>query len=296
MIRPIKVILVAGLIASTLTGVTYAATRAVPDDAKVTIQNTTAAELPGDRAALDAALTAPSPVKYKVLVIDAVDGEDKTTYLDRVAENWGQPAADTLLLVVFTQDNYDIRFYMGANFRARDVSGAEMLGLVRGQYFAKVRKADPAGGLADLIVAVNKRLSAAPADTVKPVVDSPLPTQPGDYVAADPFSGPRRTAVQEVNLAKDLLTHHLSRFKATGMAEQFRLTDFRFSDNDLNFMQEGEKFDVYMVKFDVLPVSQNHSWMGRLIPGDVAWVGTTLFMKVVKVDGGWKIDSFSTSP
>lgn len=71
-------------------------------------------DLPGDAKALEQALQAASPVKYKVLVIDSTEGED----LDRVAESWGQPKADTLLLVLFTQDNYDLRFYMGANFRA----------------------------------------------------------------------------------------------------------------------------------------------------------------------------------
>ncbi|HLO03108.1 MAG TPA: hypothetical protein VK191_08375, partial [Symbiobacteriaceae bacterium] len=98
------------------------------------------AKLPGDTKALDEALKAKGPVTYKILLVDTVGEEDPTAYLDRVAEKWGVPAADTLYLVIYTQQNYNLRFYMGANFRTKGVTVDEMLKLTRETYFAKNRQ------------------------------------------------------------------------------------------------------------------------------------------------------------
>ncbi len=161
MMRTVKTLLIVAAIALVFAGVAVAANRPVPENqAQAPVQNTLKSELPGDNSSLEKALLVESTVKYKILVIDSTDGEDKTAYLDRVAESWGQPKADTLLLVVFTQDNYDLRFFMGANFRTQNVSVDEMLKLVRGSYFAKSQKGNVAGGLADLITAVNARMAA----------------------------------------------------------------------------------------------------------------------------------------
>jgi uncharacterized membrane protein YgcG len=117
------------------------------------------AKLPGDTKALDEALKASSTVKYKILLVDTVGEEDPTAYLDRVAEKWGVPAADTLYLVIYTQQNYNLRFYMGANFRAKGVTVDEMLKITRATYFAKNRQGKATEGLVDLIQAVNKRMA-----------------------------------------------------------------------------------------------------------------------------------------
>lgn len=142
-------------------GVAYAAMRPVPENLpEVALQNTTGVQLPGDAVALDEALSAPGPVQYKILVIDSTEGEDPTAYLDRVAAEWGVPGPDTLYLIICTEDNFNIRFYMGANFRAAGVDVEEMLTLVRTHYLAGKRDGDVAGALADLIGAVNRRMDS----------------------------------------------------------------------------------------------------------------------------------------
>jgi uncharacterized membrane protein YgcG len=117
-----------------------------------------AATLPGNQNSLDSALQEVGPVKYKILLVDTVGDEDPTAYLDRVADKWGVPAADTLYLVIYTQQNYNLRFYMGANFRAKGVTVDEMLQITRQTYFAKNRQGKGMEGLTDLIHAVNKRM------------------------------------------------------------------------------------------------------------------------------------------
>jgi uncharacterized membrane protein YgcG len=117
------------------------------------------AKLPGETKALDEALKAKGPVTYKILLVDTVGEEDPTAYLDRVAEKWGVPAADTLYLVIYTQQNYNMRFYMGANFRSKGVTVDEMLKITRETYFAKNRQGKATEGLIDLINAVNKRMA-----------------------------------------------------------------------------------------------------------------------------------------
>lgn len=117
------------------------------------------AKLPGDTKALDEALKAQGPVTYKILLVDTVGEEDPTAYLDRVAEKWGVPAADTLYLVIYTQQNYNLRFYMGANFRTKGVTVDEMLKITRETYFAQNRQGKATEGLVELINAVNKRMA-----------------------------------------------------------------------------------------------------------------------------------------
>lgn len=163
MSRLVKIGLIAVLTAGILTGITYAATRPIPENQPQTaLQNTSATQLPGDAKAFEQALQPQASFKYKILVVDTTDGEDRTDYLDRVAASWAQPEADTLLLVLFREHNWDIRFYMGATFRQHNVTVAEMLGLVRETYLPKARVGNPAGGLADYLTAVNKRMGGGP--------------------------------------------------------------------------------------------------------------------------------------
>lgn len=117
--------------------------------------------LTGDREGLERVLAEESPINFKILVIDDVaDGEDRTAYLDRVAEEWDDPQPDTLLLIIFTQGNNDIRFFMGANFRRAEFTVEQMLDLVRTVYQPKVRTGDAAGALADFIDQVNRQFVA----------------------------------------------------------------------------------------------------------------------------------------
>ena len=162
--RVIRLTLALAAILACSVGAAYAAARPVPENLPdVALQDTTEAGLPGDVAALEAALAAEGPVQYKILVIDSTEGEDPTAYLDRVAAEWGVPGPDTLYLIIFTGDNYNMRFYMGANFRAAGVDVDEMLALVRTHYLAGKREGDVAGALADLIGAVNLRMEAGAA-------------------------------------------------------------------------------------------------------------------------------------
>jgi uncharacterized membrane protein YgcG len=294
MIRLLRVAIVAvtatAVFASVSNAGTRAATRPVPAyQPTAALQNPAGLTLPGDMRALERALQAQGPVTYKVLVVDSTDGEDKTDYLDRVAAAWKQPAPDTLLLILFTQENYNIRFYMGANFRAKGVSVEEMLGMVRAQYFAGVHKGDVAGGLVSLIGAVNQRMGGTA--TAEPSMTG--------LTVADPFYGGRHTAAGQLEIAKGLLTAYLNQFKADSVAEGSRLKGFRFNDNDLNVTQ-GSDTDrlVFLVKYDVLPVIANSAWFaGNGVAGEGGWiVGKTQFMTVVKEGGVWRLQGLGTSP
>lgn len=291
MIRSLKLAATTAVTIALLTGVAYAATRTVPvNQPAVALQNPNALTLPGDVESLEQALKNPGSVKYKVLVIDSTDGEDKTAYLDRVAAEWKQPAADTLLLVIFTRDNYDIRFYMGASFRANGVSVDEMLSLVRSRYFAGVRKGDVAGGLVSLMAAVDERMGRGASAGVAPKTTA--------LTVADPFYGGRHTAAGQVAIARDLLNAYLSQYRSESVAVQSRLKEFRFSAGDLNVI-EGSDTDtlVFKVKYDVLPATADTDWIaGSGVVGENGWIlGKTQFMVVEKDGGVWRLKGLSTT-
>lgn len=115
--------------------------------------------MPGDMAALRAALGEGTALNYRIIVTDAPKGVDKTQYLDEMlaAKGW-YPGKNELLLLVFPKDNFDIRFAMGALLFEKKVSVQAMLDLVRDNYFPKARTGDPATGLADLVRAVNQQV------------------------------------------------------------------------------------------------------------------------------------------
>lgn len=131
---------------------------AVPDRTEEQVQLAPTAVLTGSQAELEAALREESSVAYKILVVDE-NPADRTAYLDEVLADWGWPAANEAFLVIFPQANYDIRFALGANFRASYLSVDEMLRLVRTEYLSRSRKDDASGALAALIRAVNRRMS-----------------------------------------------------------------------------------------------------------------------------------------
>ncbi len=294
MIRSIRIAAVTVLTTAMLAGVAYAAMRPVPQNQpSAHLQNPAVLSLPGDVNRLEQVLQAPGPVNYKVLVIDSTDGEDKTAYLDRVAGEWNHPGADTLLLVLFTADNYDIRFFMGANFRANGVTVEEMLGLVRSQYFTGVRLGDVAGGLVSLVEAVNQRMGAAPT----PAAEAWSPKM--DMTVTDPFGGPRHSAAGQGQIVKALLTAYLSQFKAAAVPEQERLQDFRFDESALN-VTAGSDTDAltFLIKYDVLPVSASSAWMaGNGQPSEDGWiVGKTQYMVAVRHGALWRLEGLITSP
>jgi hypothetical protein len=142
---------------------------AVPEKSLTPVQMETAATLPGKPADLTDALKGPSPVGYKLLVVDE-NPADRTAYLDEVLADWEWPAAHEMLIVIFPKANYDLRFALGANFQESGVTVDEMLKLVRTEYFARSQKGDVYGGLAALAQSINKRMdSAAFQEKVKAV-------------------------------------------------------------------------------------------------------------------------------
>lgn len=115
-------------------------------------------QIAGDMAALKAALGESTPIRYRIAAATAPRGADKTAYLEEMLGEKGYPGKNEVLLLVFPQDHYDIRFAMGALLFEKKLSVQSMLDLVRSHYFPKARAGDPAGGLADLIRAVNSQV------------------------------------------------------------------------------------------------------------------------------------------
>ncbi|MFZ5824867.1 MAG: hypothetical protein ACOY94_11105 [Bacillota bacterium] len=157
-----KVALLLTLILSVTLALGSIAWAAVPNRSQAPVQLESATGLTGSEAELQAALRENSSVTYKILVVDE-DPTDRTAYLDQVLDEWGWPAANELLLVIFPKANYDIRFAMGANFRQSDLTVGEMLHLVRTQYLGRSQQGDAAGGLAALIRTVNLEMSSGGA-------------------------------------------------------------------------------------------------------------------------------------
>lgn len=86
----LRLTLVSTLIAASLAGVAWAATAAIPEKHPTAVVQGVPA-LPGDKKTLADELSKRSSVRYKVLVAEDVGAEDKTAYLDRVAEAWKDP-------------------------------------------------------------------------------------------------------------------------------------------------------------------------------------------------------------
>lgn len=118
-----------------------------------------APDLPGDQAALSAALAEKSAVRYEVVVADDPAVTDKDAYLDHLLAEKHWPEGAMLVVVVFPASGFDARVAMGADFHTKQLNVDEMLTLLRTTYFAKARQNDPAGGLADLVRAVNQRMA-----------------------------------------------------------------------------------------------------------------------------------------
>lgn len=112
-----------------------------------------------DAGTVRVALSEASPIAYRVIVAGDLGGVSKDQYLDQVVQAHGKLQGGELILVVYARDNYDVRFELGPLFRQRNVTAADILGLVRSVYQPKSRAGDPDGGLAALIRAINQRLA-----------------------------------------------------------------------------------------------------------------------------------------
>lgn len=125
----------------------------------VPAQSAGTVSLPGNQFSLNAALQQASAVRYEIVTAADTAGLDKDAYLDKILADKQWPEGGMMVLVVYPNENYDIRFALGPAFFEKKVTVSEMLDLVRANYLTKARKEDPAGGLADLIQAVNQRMS-----------------------------------------------------------------------------------------------------------------------------------------
>ena len=158
------------LMATIGVGAALAAERQVPRQDSANVQADGLTGISGDVNDAKAALAEPSAVRYKVLIVTDSLPEDRTAYLDRVLEQWGWPAADQLLLVLFAQGNYDVRFAMGSDFWQQGLKVEEMLGYIHDIYVPELRRSDPGKALAALVRVVNKRMMPQAGLTPEQVV------------------------------------------------------------------------------------------------------------------------------
>lgn len=115
-------------------------------------------DLPGSMADLQAALAQPSRVTYQIEIVQETGITDRTAHLDFVLASRDWPEQEMLVILLFPNDNYDIRVAMGSIFQAHTFSVDEMLTTIRTVYLPAARANDPAGGLAEIIRTVNLRL------------------------------------------------------------------------------------------------------------------------------------------
>ncbi|HYF79155.1 MAG TPA: hypothetical protein VD973_18665 [Symbiobacteriaceae bacterium] len=171
MMRKMAMTLITGVLVATVgVGAVLAADLSVPKKEPSVVQAQSTTGISGAVDEAKAALAEPSAVKYKILVVTDSLPEDRTAYLDRVLEQWGWPEPDELLLLLFTEGNYDIRFAMGADFTGQGVTVEEMLGFVRNTYLAELRKSDPSKALAAFVRTVNQRMMPEAGLTPEQVV------------------------------------------------------------------------------------------------------------------------------
>lgn len=109
--------------------------------------------IPGDSKALEAALSAPTTLGYKIEIVNE-QVADPAKYLDdRLAK--GAPGANELLFLLFAGNNWNLHFGLGP--MNPPMSPAELYAQVKSYYQPKAKAGDPAGGMADLINALNHR-------------------------------------------------------------------------------------------------------------------------------------------
>lgn len=118
-----------------------------------------APDLPGDRAAVEAALAEKTAVQYEIVLVDDTAGKEIDAYFDSMLEAKKWPDKSMLVIAIFTKKNFDYRLSTGALFTEKKVDFSEILSLARSNYAPKAREGDPSAGLAALIKAVNQRMA-----------------------------------------------------------------------------------------------------------------------------------------
>ncbi|HYG60066.1 MAG TPA: hypothetical protein VD902_18525 [Symbiobacteriaceae bacterium] len=268
----------AAVLAAVGTTAAFAAARPVPRrEPQATLQAGGAPGLPGNDRALKQALQVQSPVTYRVMRVDeAVAPGDRTARLERVAAEWGVPAGNELYLVVFAQDNYDVRFYMGPTFGERGVTVEEMLALVRWHYHPRAQAADPAGALADLMAAVTARMSLPCAESTAPGAEEGALRS----VVTRYFEALAQGDVAGVN---ELVTDGMKLGEEGTPVRSAAITGLRF---DRFICVEGRQKAVLRVNADLV------------VEGASPWNhgANTRWAVLVKEPGGWKVEALTTSP
>lgn len=268
--RKVPVMLAAALLVASLFAVPTLADPSgdglsIPPKQEQALINASSDQLPGDMAALKRELAYHSSIRYRILVVDDSGGMDKTDYLDQVAEAWGEPAPDTLLLVVFAQDNYDIRFYMGSNFRQMGATVDTMLKTVRTAYFPLSQKGNVAGGLARLLSVVSDEYSES---MHFPVVDKGVPAD-------------------ELQAVTSWVNRYLVPFYDRTQPDKLRLASAGLTELRASSVPDGR---LYKVVFSVKPAAPGSDWLaGSGQPDANGYVQQVKVVKVGKVDGMAKV-------
>jgi hypothetical protein len=196
----------AAVLLLTLTGTALAAPRPVPAPPAPgsAIVDVSSRGLAGDRAALDQAMAESSAIHPRILVVDDTgDGRSLTDYLELVADQWGEPRHNSLLLVVFTGRNNNIRFWMGADMIRAGITVDEMLDWLHMIYFDRTHLGDPAGGLARLIRRVNLRMAGAiaePLSQAEALAAFVNPLEHGDVAALEQMTAPEGLVIDRYRM------------------------------------------------------------------------------------------------
>lgn len=233
------------------------------------IKDETRRPLPGDLDRLERELLYSSSVKYRILVVEDSGSMDKTAYLDKVAAEWGEPKADTMLLVIYARDNHDIRFFMGANLARQGATVDGMVKLLRTHYFPWSQRGDVAGGLARFLAAVNDRYGESMS------FPAAAPEVPADVRAA----------------ITARMNRYLAPFLSAEQPDQKRLKAARLEE--LSLMADGGS-PVYMAVYSVLPAVQSGTdWVagsGRLEPD--GWVSRkVLLLRAFRENGEIRLEA-----
>ncbi len=252
------------------------------------LQNRSGRELPGDLSRLAATLAAEGPVRYRILVVASAEGEDLTGYLDRVVAQWGPPEPDMLYLLIFAEQNYNIRFYMGADFRTSGVDVDEMINLVYANYLLGKRDGDVAGALARLIGAVNRRMA-------------------GECLVYTPYYSPglRRSAALDAQTVDALLRCYFAGQEAEAFPDDQRPLDARWDPGLVRAIGElqadpadgpdaGARL-LFEVPFDVLPAAGADSVWAKQggEPGADRWITGLRWRLTVAQEGKfWRLERF----
>lgn len=270
-------IMTTALVATVGVGAALATDLTVPKKEPSVVQAQSITGISGKVDEAKAALAEPSAVRYKILVATDSLPEDRTAYLDRVLEQWGWPEPDELLILLFAEGNYDIRFAMGADFVRQGVTVEEMLGFVRNTYLPELRKSDPSRALAGLVRAVNKRTAPEGGLTPEQVVDGFYYRHAGYYSVSDSSLSGNQLADGTYRTSEYLAEEYIKQVDS-------RLQQEAGSDLFLCAQNIPERFTVgkAQVNADQASVVVGTHWDGGRVIRELS-------VSLAKQNGQWKI-------